>query len=299
MLFSFCFQQLHSQRFHASFFIDQPGIAVAMFSTVLPFTAKKLSKPLGNAFCMHTSRHFTSTPVLHDGRACTNIFRISSKLQIMNLNLPPSFPRYAAALGLPHVQLTQMCQFSSAVERNKNSVSRSQVTKPHPVRTQNEPLSGKELSMDNDANDDHVENGSKPETDHGTSQPKIMNRYMEAKEKMQEKIEQVKDMVSMLNFLCQLKIFCALLLGRIVKNNTFISGVGTRLLGHTGMCHPNGLLFHQKSLDIGPVFVKKSLEEGPISQKFVKSTIFELEKPLKMGNNFQKFQKKKSNQPFF
>ena len=32
------------------------------------------------------------------------------------------------------------------------------------------------------------------------------------------------------------------------------------------MCCPNGLLFHQKSLDMGPILVNKSIEEGPISQ---------------------------------
>ena len=53
------------------------------------------------------------------------------------------------------------------------------------------------------------------------------------------------------------------------------------------MYHLNGLLFHQKSLDMGPIFVKKSSEEGPISQtnskKIVKSVIFEVGKPLEMG----------------
>ena len=51
------------------------------------------------------------------------------------------------------------------------------------------------------------------------------------------------------------------------------------MLRHTGMCHPNGLLFHQKYLDMGPILVKKSLEEGPISQKLkknVKSAVFDV-----------------------
>ena len=39
------------------------------------------------------------------------------------------------------------------------------------------------------------------------------------------------------------------------------------MLKHMGMCHPNGLLFHQKSFDMGPILVKKSLEESPILQK--------------------------------
>ena len=66
------------------------------------------------------------------------------------------------------------------------------------------------------------------------------------------------------------------------------------MLRHTGMCRPNGLLFQQKSLDMGPILVKKSLEEGPISNKSrkkVKSAIFEVEKPLEMGPDLRKFQK--------
>ena len=47
-------------------------------------------------------------------------------------------------------------------------------------------------------------------------------------------------------------------------------GGGTHMLRHTGMCRPNGLLFQQKSLDMGPILVKKSLEEGPISKKLQK-----------------------------
>ena len=58
------------------------------------------------------------------------------------------------------------------------------------------------------------------------------------------------------------------------------------MLRHMGMCHPNGLLFHQKSLDMGPIMVKKSLEEDSISQKLRKNCklfVFEVENPLKMG----------------
>ena len=69
------------------------------------------------------------------------------------------------------------------------------------------------------------------------------------------------------------------------------------------MCHPNGLLFHQKSLDMGPILVKKSLQEGPISQKLrkkvLKSAVFEAEKPLEMGLDLRKISKNLSNQPFF
>ena len=30
---------------------------------------------------------------------------------------------------------------------------------------------------------------------------------------------------------------------------------GTHTLGYTGMCRGNGLVFHKKSLDMGPIFV--------------------------------------------
>ena len=58
------------------------------------------------------------------------------------------------------------------------------------------------------------------------------------------------------------------------------------------------LLFHQKSLDTGPILVKKSLEEDPISQKLqqkkkgVKSAIFEVEKTLRNESRFVKILKK-------
>ena len=47
----------------------------------------------------------------------------------------------------------------------------------------------------------------------------------------------------------------------------------SHMLRHTGMCRLNGLLFHLKSLDMGPILVKKkkSLEEGPFSQKLRKT----------------------------
>ena len=51
---------------------------------------------------------------------------------------------------------------------------------------------------------------------------------------------------------------------------------------------------------MGPILVKKSLEEGPISQKLrkmVKSAIFVVEKPLEMGPvDLQKFWKTKQKQ---
>ena len=47
---------------------------------------------------------------------------------------------------------------------------------------------------------------------------------------------------------------------------------------------------------MGPILVKKSLEEGPIlqkSRKNVKISHFEVEKSLEMGPNLRKFWKKK------
>ena len=36
-------------------------------------------------------------------------------------------------------------------------------------------------------------------------------------------------------------------------------GGGTCMLRYTGMYHRNGLVFHKKSIDMDPIFVKKSL----------------------------------------
>ena len=62
------------------------------------------------------------------------------------------------------------------------------------------------------------------------------------------------------------------------------------------MCLPNGLLFHQKSLDMGPILVKKSFEESSIThnlRKMVKSAFFEAAKPfIEMGLDLQNFEKK-------
>ena len=77
--------------------------------------------------------------------------------------------------------------------------------------------------------------------------------------------------------------------------NVFASqgGGGTHMLRHTGMCRPNGLLFHQKSLDMSPILVKKkSLEEGPVSQNLqtnCKISRIEVENPLEMSLDLQKF----------
>ena len=66
---------------------------------------------------------------------------------------------------------------------------------------------------------------------------------------------------------------------------------GTHMLRHTGIFCPNGSVFHQISLDKGPILVKKTLGEGPIwklPKKMVKSAIFESEKLLEMGPNLPK-----------
>ena len=79
-------------------------------------------------------------------------------------------------------------------------------------------------------------------------------------------------------------------------------GGGTHMSRHKGGggCRPNGLLFHQKSLNIGSILVKKSLE-GPISQNLQKKkkkkkivqlgllAVFDTEKPLQMGLNLRRF----------
>ena len=51
--------------------------------------------------------------------------------------------------------------------------------------------------------------------------------------------------------------------------------------------------------DMGPILVKKSLEEGPISQKLrkmVKSAIFVVEKPFEKQNKTKQKQNKKQQQ---
>ena len=69
------------------------------------------------------------------------------------------------------------------------------------------------------------------------------------------------------------------------------------MLRHTGICRPNGLLFHQKFLDMGHILVKKKILRGgshftKIRKKIVKSAIFEAEKPLQkwvsICENFKK-----------
>ena len=79
---------------------------------------------------------------------------------------------------------------------------------------------------------------------------------------------------------------------------------GTHMLRYMGMCCPNGLLFHQKSLDMGPILVKKqkSWVEGPISQKLQKSfkiSCFWGGKTLRNGSRFANILKKMSNRQFF
>ena len=65
-----------------------------------------------------------------------------------------------------------------------------------------------------------------------------------------------------------------------------------------GMCRPGGYSHVKAYGDMGPILVKKSLEEGPISQKLrkmLKSVIFVEEKPLEMGPvDLQKYCKKQN-----
>ena len=67
------------------------------------------------------------------------------------------------------------------------------------------------------------------------------------------------------------------------------------MLRHTGMYCPNGLLFYHKDVEMYPILVKKSVEEGSISKqlqkKKVKSAVFEVEKPLEVGPDLLKFRK--------
>ena len=82
-------------------------------------------------------------------------------------------------------------------------------------------------------------------------------------------------------------------------------GGGTRIIGRTGMCRSNGLLFYKKSLNMGPVFYQKILKHGStfliepknhkifeiwayFSRKIFKNGYPFLPKsPLKMGNGFE------------
>ena len=46
---------------------------------------------------------------------------------------------------------------------------------------------------------------------------------------------------------------------------------GTHMLRHMGMCRPNGLVFHQKSLDEGPILVKEIPRRGFLFTKTAKA----------------------------
>ena len=73
-----------------------------------------------------------------------------------------------------------------------------------------------------------------------------------------------------------------------------MGGGGIHMLRHTGMRRPNGLLFYQKSLDMGPILVKKILRRGSLSQKLrtnVKSAISGGKEILEMGPDLRKFRK--------
>ena len=54
------------------------------------------------------------------------------------------------------------------------------------------------------------------------------------------------------------------------KNGPQQTRGGTHMLRQTGMCRPNGLLFHQKSSDMGPTLVNKILKGGSHFTKLAK-----------------------------
>ena len=81
---------------------------------------------------------------------------------------------------------------------------------------------------------------------------------------------------------------------------------GTYRLRYTGMCCPNGLVFHKKSLDMGPIFVQKILKRGSHFTKIVKNfknwPFLRWKKnkhTLEMGTDFQKKKKKSQISRFF
>ena len=66
------------------------------------------------------------------------------------------------------------------------------------------------------------------------------------------------------------------------------------------MCRPNWLVFSSKSLDKGPILVKKSLKDGPISPQLHNCKInpFLGRKTLKVSR-FAKISKEPSKKQFF
>ena len=66
------------------------------------------------------------------------------------------------------------------------------------------------------------------------------------------------------------------------------------MLRYTGMCYPNGLVFHKKISDMGPIFIKISLQEGHTLQKLwkiLKISCYWGEKTLRRGLIFDNFKK--------
>ena len=61
------------------------------------------------------------------------------------------------------------------------------------------------------------------------------------------------------------------------------------MLRHVWMCHPNGLVFYQKSLDKGLILVKKILTKISVPPKLEKKSA---EKTLEMGLDLRIFKKK-------
>ena len=91
--------------------------------------------------------------------------------------------------------------------------------------------------------------------------------------------------LSVCQFVC-LSVYCGVSLclqsvrsclqGIEERNGRNCLGGGPHILRYVGMCHSSGLVFQKKrkekkkSLDMGLILVKKSLDEGFISQKFLK-----------------------------
>ena len=62
---------------------------------------------------------------------------------------------------------------------------------------------------------------------------------------------------------------CAFLLEALSISGVNLLG-GIHILRCMGMCHPSGLLFHQKSLNMSPILIKKILTRGSHFTKIAK-----------------------------
>ena len=78
--------------------------------------------------------------------------------------------------------------------------------------------------------------------------PKLVARALLRNEKNYGYRFQAKETHSMLIALSDIQV-------HIYISENYVAEGGTHMLKPTGMCHLNGLLFHQKSLDMGPILV--------------------------------------------